>query len=159
MQCAPDPHECFQSIFGLSEAQRSNMRPVWWPVCSTRSSCLSCTTAEATACVHCWCMLFIVHFKIVDISLEVSQKSTFQELLKTANSHPSLPNTSIASIQPLKKPSKTLIILNISLKSPPEDFIWALDVSMLVNQKSAKSHSKKTLFREWSPFWVVRICI
>ena len=65
-------------------------------------------------------MSFLRGFKIIDITVEVSQKSTFQELLKTANLRSSLRNTSTASIWPHKKPSKTLIILHISLKRPPD---------------------------------------
>ena len=66
---------------------------------------------------------FTLTFKIIDISLEVSKKSTFPELLKTAHVHSSQRSISIASIWALKKPSKTLIILHISLKRPPEGFI------------------------------------
>ena len=93
-------------------------------------------------------MFFIVHFKIIDISLEVSQNMTFQELLKTVHLHLNLPMINIASIWPFKKPSKTMIILHILLRRPPEELIWALNVSMRVNKKCANSHSKKLLFRE-----------
>ncbi len=49
-------------------------------------------------------------FKIIDFAGEVSHKSRFQEVLKTVHLHLNLSMINIASIWPLKKPSKTLII-------------------------------------------------
>ena len=80
-------------------------------------------------------MLLIVHFKIIDISLEVSQKSTFRKRWKTANSQWSLPMINMASIWPLKKSHWSLLILIISPQRPPYGFIWIVDVSMCVKQK------------------------
>ena len=62
-------------------------------------------------------------FKIIDFAGEVSQKSRFQELLKTVHLHLNLSMINIASIWPLKKPSKTLIILHILVRRPPEELI------------------------------------
>ena len=46
-----------------------------------------------------WRFTTIKHnFKMIEITVEVSQKTTFQELPKTANLHPSLHSTSIVSI-------------------------------------------------------------
>ena len=101
-------------------------------------------------------MFFIAHFKIIDISVEVSQKSTFQESWKNAYLQSPLRNTSTASKCPHKKPSKTLIIAHISLKSPPEGLTWANDVGMRLYQKWATSHFEKSFFRRRSQFWAAR---
>ena len=71
----------------------------------------------------------------------------------------SVRKTKIDSIWPFKKRSKTLIISQISLKRPPDGYRWAIDVSVRLDQKWATCRSKKSRFREWSPFWVVRICV
>ena len=59
-------------------------------------------------------MFFIVHYKIIDFAAEVSQKSTFHELLKNAYLQSSLRNADIASTWPLKKSHWSLLILIIS---------------------------------------------
>ena len=65
----------------------------------------------------------------------------------------------MASTRPFKKAYKTMLILLFLTMRPPEDLIWALDVNMQINQKWATCHSEKSLFREWSSFWIVRACI
>ena len=65
----------------------------------------------------------------------------------------------MASTRPFKKAYKTLLILLFLTMRPPEDLIWALDVNMRINQKWATCYSEKSLFREWSSFWIVRACI
>ena len=65
-------------------------------------------------------MFFIVHLKHLNISLDVSQISTLQELLKNKVWHSSPRNTKIASIRPLKQVCKTYRILHISLRRPPD---------------------------------------
>ena len=80
-------------------------------------------------------MFFIAHFKIIDISLEVSQKSTFQEMLKITHEASTALKIKMASIWPFKKSHWSLLILLFLTMRPPEDLISALDVNMRVNQK------------------------
>ena len=55
------------------------------------------------------------------------------------------------NLAPFQKPSKTLIILHISPKRPPEGLIWANDVGMRLNQKWATSHPKEIIFPKEKP--------
>ena len=98
-------------------------------------------------------------FKIIEITVEVSQKSTLQEMLKITREDSTQLKSKIAYIWPVKKSFWSLLILLFLTMRPPKDFIWALDVNMRVNQKWTSSHSEKSFFRRRSQFWVVRKCI
>ena len=62
-------------------------------------------------------------FKSVEITVEVSQKSAFQEMLKITHEDSKLLKIKMASIWPSKKSRWSLLMLIFLTMRPPEDLL------------------------------------
>ena len=65
-------------------------------------------------------MSFSLGFKIIEITVELSQNSTFQEMLKITHEDSTLPKIKMASIWPFKKSHWSLLILLFLTMRPPD---------------------------------------
>ena len=92
--------------------------------------------------------------KIIEITLEVSQKLTFENGTKYVCSYSLQWLSKIASIRPFKNAYKTCVIWPISPKWPPGDLKLVTSVSMPQIQKSSKDDIQKSNFRRRSSIWV-----
>ena len=113
----------------------------------------------------CWNWQFRLHLlnqrppgaiKIIKKALCFTFQMKFTKIYKILKYWPWSTMAIMASIWPFKKAYKTLIILHISLKRPPDASMWDVHVNMRVNQKLTIHHSGKSFFPTGSPFWVIR---
>ena len=68
-------------------------------------------------------MFFMVNLKNVNITGEVSQKLTFQEMLKILHGDSTALKIKLVSIWPSKKSHWSLLILQFFTMRPPEEII------------------------------------
>ena len=109
------------------------------------------TQSRKKYCKTCW--------QIIKKTQCFAFQMNFTKIYKILKYWPWSTMAIMASTRPFKKAYKTMLILLFLTMRPPDGLTWANDVSMRFNQKWATCQSKKSLFREWSPFWVVRKCI